>query len=48
MKDDNWCQTLGQFNGVHFPDLNPNSYDKNNMKLDLNVSTEVKFKLPGV
>ena len=33
-----------QFTGVHFPDLNPNSYDNlNNMELDLNVSTKVKF-----
>ena len=35
-----------QFTGVRFPDLNPNlySYDNlNNMKLDLNVTTEVKF-----
>ena len=29
-----------QFTDLHFPDLNPNSYDNlNNMKLDLNVST---------
>ena len=37
---------LVQFTGVHFPDLNPNFYtyhDLNNMKLDLNVSTKVKF-----
>ena len=35
---------LVQFTGVHFPDLNPNSYDDlNNMKLDLNVSTKVKL-----
>ena len=33
-----------QFTGVHFLDLNPNSYDNlNNMKLDLNVSIKVKF-----
>ena len=43
MKDDNWCQVLGQFTGVHFPDIIPNSYDINNMKFDLNVSTNVKF-----
>ena len=31
---------LVQFTDVHFPDLNPNSYDNlNNMKLDLYVST---------
>ena len=31
---------LVQFTDVHFPDLNPTSYDNlNNMKLDLNVST---------
>ena len=30
-----WC---------HFPNLSPNSYvNLNNMKLDLNVSTKVKF-----
>ena len=33
-----------QFTGVHFLDLNPNSYGNlNNMKLDLNVSIKVKF-----
>ena len=31
---------LVQFTNVHFPDLNPYSYDNlNNMKLGLNVST---------
>ena len=36
---------LVQFTVVHFPDPNPNSYDNlNNMKLDLNVSTKVKFR----
>ena len=35
---------LVQFTGVHFPDLNPNSYDNlHNMRLDLNVSTKVKL-----
>ena len=38
---------LFQFTGVHFSDLNPNSYDNlNNMKLDLNISllpSKVKF-----
>ena len=37
---------LVQFTGVHFPDLNPNSYtydNLNNMKLGLNVSANVKF-----
>ena len=34
---------LGQFTGVHFPDLHPNSYDINNMKFDLNVYTKVGF-----
>ena len=36
---------LFQFTGVHFADLNPNSYDNlNNMKLKLDVSTiYVKF-----
>ena len=44
MKDKNWCQTLGQYTGVHFPDLNPNSNSKNNiMKFGLHVSTKVKF-----
>ena len=32
---------FGQFTGVHFADLNLNSYNINNMKLDLNVSTKV-------
>ena len=33
-----------QFTSVNFPDLNPNSYDNiNNIKLDLNVSSKVKF-----
>ena len=27
IKDENLCQTLGQFTSVHFPDLKPNSYD---------------------
>ena len=40
-------QTLGegtQGTGVHFPDLNPNSYDNlNTRKLDLNVSAKVKL-----
>ena len=36
---------LAQFTGVHFPELNPNSYDNlNNIKLDLNVFLpKVKF-----
>ena len=39
---------LVQFTGVHISDLNPNSYDNlNNMKLDLNVSTKVKFSAIG-
>ena len=43
MKDENWCQTLSQFTGVHFSDRNPNSYDIYNiMKLHLNVSTNVQ------
>ena len=46
MKDDNLCQTLGQFTGVHFYDLNPNCYDISNIKkFDLNVSTKVKVKV---
>ena len=33
-----------QFTGVHFSDLNPNSYGNlSNIKLDLNVSSKVKF-----
>ena len=42
MKDENWCQN---FSGVHyFLDLNPSSHDNlNNMKLDWNISTKVKF-----
>ena len=35
---------LVQFTGMNFSDLNPNSYDNlNSIKLDLNVSTKVKF-----
>ena len=35
---------LVHFTVVYFSDLNPNSYDNlNNMKLDLNVSTNVDF-----
>ena len=35
---------LVQFTGAHFLDLNPNSFDNlNKMKLDLDVSTKVKF-----
>ena len=35
---------LVQFTVVYFSDLNQNSYDNlNNMKLDLNVSTNVDF-----
>ena len=35
---------LVQFTGAHFPDLNSNSYDNlSNIKLDLNISTQVKF-----
>ena len=35
---------LVQFTGIHFSDLNPNSYGNlDNMKLDLNVSINVKF-----
>ena len=37
MKDQNWCQTLGIYAGVHCPDLIANSYDINNMKFDLNA-----------
>ena len=36
---------LGQFIVVRFPDVNPNSYDINNMKLDLIISTKVKFNV---
>ena len=34
---------LVQYTGVHFADLNPNSYDINNMKFDLTSCTKVKF-----
>ena len=44
---ENLNQTLDQFTGMHFLDLNPNSYDINTMKLDLNVPTKVKFKWSG-
>ena len=47
MKDYNWCQTLGQFAGVYFSNLDLITYDINDMKFDLNVSTKVKFKTPG-
>ena len=30
-------------NLLHFPDMNPNSYDINNMKFDLNLSVYVRF-----
>ena len=44
MKDDNRRQTLGEFTGVHFADLNSSSYDINNIvKFDLNISTKVRF-----
>ena len=43
MKDDYWCQTLGQFTGVDFPDLKPDSFNVNSMKFDLNVSIKVKI-----
>ena len=37
-------EKLVRFTGVLFPDLNPNSHDNlNNIKLDLNVPTKVKF-----
>ena len=29
---------LGKFTAMHFPDLNPNSYDINNEKFDLSSS----------
>ena len=49
VKDETWCQTLGQFSGVYFPDLNSNSYYRNNKKFDLDVSTKVKFEVsPGL
>ena len=38
---------LVQFIGVHFLDLNPNSYDTINMKFNLHVSIKVKFKFAG-
>ena len=35
---------LINFIGVHFLDLNPNSYDRNKVKLDLNASKpKIKF-----
>ena len=39
---ENWCQTPSQVTGIHFLEVNPNSYDISNMKLDLNISTKVK------
>ena len=39
---------LVQFINVHFPDANSSSYDNlNNMKIDLNVPTKVKFSANG-
>ena len=35
---------FGQFTGVYFSDLNPNSYDINEMKLDLICSTKFRLK----
>ena len=52
MKDGSSCQTLGQFTGLHFPELkwfpdhfpDQSSYNVNIiLKFDLNVSTKVKF-----
>ena len=42
-KDEIWCDTLGQFTSLDFPDLNPNTYDIKNMKFGLNVYTKVNF-----
>ena len=44
VKDDTWCQTLGQLISVNFPDINPSSYDINNIKFDLNAPDNAKFK----
>ena len=30
---------------VYFPDINPNYYDINDMKFDLNVSIKVRFRV---
>ena len=44
VKNHSRCQTLGQFTGVNFPDLNPNSYHINDIiKFDLNIATKAKF-----
>ena len=32
VKEDTWCQTLGQYIGVHFTDLNPNGQFKKKSK----------------
>lgn len=47
MKDNMWCQTLGQFTGAYISDLNPNSSDISNMKFDLIISTKVRFISSG-
>ena len=48
VEGDTWFQTFGQFIGFHFLDLNPDSYDLDKMKFDLDVSTKVRFKWPGL
>ena len=48
VEGDTWFQTFGQFICFHFLDLNPDSYDLDKMKFDLDVSTKVRFKWPGL
>ena len=43
LEDGNWCETLGLFTGVHFPEINLNSHDMNHLKFDLTVSIKVRF-----
>ena len=43
MKIDVKHQIDDQFTGVHFPDINPCSYDIGILKFGLNVSAKVKF-----
>ena len=46
MKDENWCQILGQFTSEHFPNINPDYYNMNNiMQFALNVPTKFEFNV---
>ena len=47
VKNDTSYQTPGQFIGAHFADLIPNSYEINNTKFGLDLSTKDKSDSPG-